>query len=292
MLSGSFVAIVTPMKADGAVDVTALKSLIDWHIEEGTDGIVIVGTTGESPTVDVEEHCALIRATVEHTARRIPIIAGTGGNSTREAIELTRYAKNVGADYSLSVVPYYNKPMQEGLYRHFRTIAEAVDLPMILYNVPSRTVADLANDTTLRLAEVPNIVGIKESTSNIDRVTDLLKRKPADFFVLSGDDSTALSYMMLGGRGVVSVTANIAPRAMHDMAAAALKGDYARAIEVNNRLFDLHKSLFVETNPIPVKWALHRMGRIEPGIRLPLTPLEERHHEPLTAALRAAGCLH
>jgi len=292
MLSGSLVAIVTPMLADGALDLPRLKSLIDWHVQEGTDGIVIVGTTGESPTVDVEEHCTLIRSAVEYAAGRVAVIAGTGGNSTREAIELTRFAKSVGASYSLSVVPYYNKPMQEGLYRHFKAIAESADIPTLLYNVPSRTVADLANDTIVRLAQIPNIVGIKEATSNIDRVTELLARKPGDFVVLSGDDSTALSYMMLGAKGVISVTANIAPRPMHDLCAAALKGDFAKAIELNNRLFPLHKSLFVESNPIPVKWALHRMGRIAEGIRLPLTPLDTRYHEALSAALRGAGCIN
>jgi len=292
MLSGSLVAIVTPMLADGALDLPRLKSLVDWHVQEGTDGIVIVGTTGESPTVDVDEHCTLIRSAVEYAAGRIPVIAGTGGNSTKEAIELTRYAKSVGAQYSLSVVPYYNKPMQEGLYRHFRAIAEAVDIPLLLYNVPSRTVADLANDTIVRLAEVPNIVGIKEATSNAERVTELIARKPASFVVLSGDDSTALPYMMLGARGVISVTANIVPRAMHDLCAAALKADFPAAIDINNRLFPLHKSLFVESNPIPVKWALHRMGRIAEGIRLPLTPLDSRHHEALATALRGAGCIN
>jgi len=292
MLSGSLVAIVTPMLADGALDLPRLKSLIDWHVQEGTDGIVIVGTTGESPTVDVEEHCTLIRSAVEYAAGRVPVIAGTGGNSTREAIELTRFAKSVGASYSLSVVPYYNKPMQEGLYRHFKAIAESTDIPTLLYNVPSRTVADLANDTIVRLAGIPNIVGIKEATSNVDRVTELLARKPRDFVVLSGDDSTALSYMMLGAKGVISVTANIAPRPMHDLCAAALKGDFARAIELNNRLFPLHKSLFLESNPIPVKWALNRMGRIAEGIRLPLTPLDSRYHEALSAALRDAGCIN
>jgi len=292
MLSGSLVAIVTPMHADGALDLPRLKSLIDWHVHEGTDGIVIVGTTGESPTVSVEEHCTLIKSAVEYAAGRVPVVAGTGGNSTHEAIELTRYAKSVGAQYSLSVVPYYNKPMQEGLYRHFRAIAEAVDLPMLLYNVPSRTVADLSNDTTLRLSAVPNIVGIKEATSNVDRATDLLARKPKDFVVLSGDDNTALPYMMLGARGVISVTANIAPRRMHDLCAAALEGDYDRAIGINNKLFPLHKSLFLESNPIPVKWALHRMGRIAEGIRLPLTPLDSRYHEVLSDALRTAGCIN
>jgi len=291
MLSGSLVAIVTPMLADGALDLPRLKSLIDWHVQEGTDGIVIVGTTGESPTVDVEEHCGLIKSAVEYAAGRIPVIAGTGGNSTKEAIELTRFAKKVGAKYSLSVVPYYNKPMQEGLYQHFRTIAEACDLPMILYNVPSRTVADLANDTVLRLAKVPGIVGIKEATSNVERVSDLLKRKPGDFLVFSGDDITALSYMMLGAHGVISVTANVAPRLVSDLCKAAAGGDYAKAIEINNRLMGLNKHLFLETNPIPVKWALARMGRIKPGIRLPLTPLDARHHETLAGTLREAGVL-
>ena len=260
MLSGSIVAIVTPMTADGAIDHPRLKGLIDWHVAEGTDGIVIVGTTGESPTVDVDEHIDLIA--------------------------------KAGANYSLSVVPYYNKPMQEGLYRHFKSIAESSDLPMLLYNVPSRTVADLANDTIVRLAEVPNIVGIKEATSNAERVTDLIARKPDDFVVLSGDDSTALPYMMLGAKGVISVTANIAPRTLHDLCAAALKGDFARAIEINNALIPLNKSLFVETNPIPVKWALNRMGRIDVGIRLPLTPLDSRYHEAVATALRGAGCIN
>jgi 4-hydroxy-tetrahydrodipicolinate synthase len=236
MLSGSLVAIVTPMLADGALDLPSLKSLIDWHVQEGTDGIVIVGTTGESPTVDVDEHAGLIKSAVEFAAGRIPVIAGTGGNSTKEAIELTKHAKKVGAQYSLSVVPYYNKPMQEGLYQHFRAIAEACDLPMILYNVPSRTIADLANDTILRLAQVPGIVGIKEATSNIERVSDLLKRKPKDFIVFSGDDITALSYIMLGARGVISVTANVAPRPVHEMCVAGTGGDFNRAIDINNHL--------------------------------------------------------
>ena len=291
MLSGSIVAIVTPMTADGALDFPRLKSLIDWHVAEGTDGIGIVGTTGESPTVDVTEHCQLIEKAIEFAAGRVPVIAGTGGNSTREAIELTRFAAKAGADYALSVVPYYNKPTQEGLYRHFRAIAEAADIPVILYNVPSRTVADLANDTVLRLAQVPRIVGIKESTSNIERVTDLMMRMPKGFMVFSGNDDAALAYTMLGANGVVSVTANVAPRAMHEMIVAARSGDFARAIGINNRLLPLHRHLFVETNPIPVKWALHRMGRIAEGLRLPLTPLSPQHHETVAAALTAAGCL-
>ncbi|HTS84884.1 MAG TPA: 4-hydroxy-tetrahydrodipicolinate synthase [Usitatibacter sp.] len=291
MLSGSLVAIVTPMLADGALDLPRLKSLIDWHVAEGTDGIVIVGTTGESPTVDVEEHCQLIEAAVKFTAGRVPVIAGTGGNSTREAIELTRFAKNAGANYSLSVVPYYNKPMQEGLYRHYKAIAEATDLPVILYNVPGRTVADLANDTVVRLSEVPNIVGIKEATSSIDRVSDLMKRVRKDFLVFSGDDVTALSYMLMGAHGVISVTANVAPRLMHELCAAALAGKDREAIAINNRLLGLHKNLFLESNPIPVKWALNRMGRIAEGIRLPLTPFAAPHHAALTASMREAGCI-
>ena len=291
MLSGSIVAIVTPMTADGALDLPALKSLVDWHVAEGTDGIVIVGTTGESPTVDYDEHCKLIESAISFAAGRVPVIAGAGGNSTREAIELTRFAKKAGADYVLSVVPYYNKPTQEGLYRHFRAIAESSDIRVILYNVPSRTVADLGNDTVLRLAEVPNIVGLKESTSNIERVTDLMARMPKEFLVFSGNDDAALAYMLLGAHGVISVTANVAPRPMHEMSVAARKGDAARAIEINNRLLPLHKHLFVEANPIPVKWGLHRMGRIAEGIRLPLTPLSPQHHELVAGALRAGGCL-
>ena len=291
MLSGSLVAIVTPMLADGALDLPRLKSLIDWHVAEGTDGIVIVGTTGESPTVDVGEHCKLIECAVEFAAGRVPVIAGTGGNSTREAIELTRFASKAGAKYSLSVVPYYNKPTQEGLYRHFKAIAESADIPLILYNVPSRTVADLQNDTVIRLAEVANIVGIKEATSSIDRVTDLMKRAPRGFLVFSGDDATALSYILLGAHGVISVTANVAPRLMHELCAAARAGQAAQAIAINNRLLGLHKNLFLESNPIPVKWALVRMGRIAEGIRLPLTPFTRPHHETLAASLREAGCI-
>jgi 4-hydroxy-tetrahydrodipicolinate synthase len=291
MLSGSLVAIVTPMLADGALDLARLKSLIDWHVAEGTDGIVIVGTTGESPTVDVAEHCKLIESAVQFAAGRVPVVAGTGGNSTREAIELTKFAKKAGADYSLSVVPYYNKPMQEGLYRHFKAIAESSEIPIILYNVPSRTVADLQNDTVVRLSLVPNIVGIKEATSNVERVTDLMKRVRRDFLVFSGDDATALSYILLGAHGVISVTANVAPRLMHELCAAALAGKAREAIAINNRLLGLHKNLFLETNPIPVKWALTRMGRIAEGIRLPLTPFTAPHHETLAASLREAGCI-
>jgi 4-hydroxy-tetrahydrodipicolinate synthase len=280
------------MSADGALDLARLKSLIEWHVSEGTDGLVIVGTTGESPTVDVSEHCRLIESAIEFAGGRVPVIAGAGGNSTREAIELTRFAERAGADYVLSVVPYYNKPMQDGLYQHFKAIAEATDVPVILYNVPSRTVADLHNDTVVRLAGVKNIVGIKESTSNIERITDLMMRVPDDFLVFSGNDDAALAYVLLGADGVISVTANVAPRLMHDMCVAAKRGENAKAIEINNRLLGLHQHLFVETNPIPVKWALTRMGRIAEGIRLPLTPLAPHHHETVAAALRGAGCLN
>ena len=291
MLSGSLVAIVTPMLADGALDLPRLKSLIDWHVAEGTDGIVIVGTTGESPTVDVAEHCKLIESAVQFAAGRVPVIAGTGGNATREAIELTRFAKKAGANYCLSVVPYYNKPTQEGLYRHFKAIAESADIPLILYNVPGRTVADLQNDTVIRLSQVPNIVGIKEATGSVERVQDLMKRMRKGFLVFSGDDVTALSYILLGAHGVISVTANVAPRLMHDLCAAARAGKAAEAVGINNRLLGLHKNLFLESNPIPVKWALNRMGRVAEGIRLPLTPFTAPHHETLAASLREAGCI-
>ncbi len=288
-LTGSLVAIVTPMHEDGSLDLDAFRKLIDWHINEGTDGIVVVGTTGESPTVDFDEHHVLIKTAVEHANRRIPIIAGTGANSTREAIELAAYARQAGADMSLSVVPYYNKPTQEGLYRHFRAIAEAVDIPQIVYNVPGRTVADLHNETMLRLAQVPNIVGLKDATANIERGSDLLRQLPANIAVYSGDDATGIALMLLGGRGVISVTANVAPRLMHEMCAAALKPDPARARELNNRLLGLHRNLFVEANPIPVKWAVGRMKLIKSGIRLPLTPLSENYFETVTAAMLQAG---
>lgn len=289
MLTGSLVAIVTPMLPDGALDFARLKSLIEWHIAEGTEGIVIVGTTGESPTVDFDEHRTLIKAAVEYAAKRLPVIAGTGGNSTKEAIQLTEFAKLAGADYALSVVPYYNKPTQEGQYRHFRAIAESTDLPIILYNVPGRTVADLSNDTTLRLAEIPNVVGIKDATASMARGADLLKRAQKDFGIYSGEDVSTLPLLFLGAHGTISVTANIAPRLMRDMCAAALKGDRAKAIEINNRLLGLHSQLFLESNPIPVKWALHRMGLIESGIRLPLTPFDAKFHGLLLEAMQAAG---
>lgn len=289
MITGSIVAIVTPMHEDGSLDLPRLRSLIDFHVTEGTDGIVIVGTSGESPTVSYEEHCELIRVAVEHAAGRIPVIAGTGANSTSEAIELTGYAKKAGAVASLSVVPYYNRPTQEGLYRHFRAIAEAVDLPIILYNVPGRTVADMSNDTVLRLAEVPGIVGIKDATGNLERGADLIQRAPKDFALYSGDDATTVAFILLGGHGCISVTANVAPRLMHEMCIAALQGDLARAREIHFRLLGLHRNLFLEANPIPVKWAVARMGLIESGLRLPLTPFAEPFHERLCAAMAAAG---
>ncbi len=288
-LQGSLVAIVTPMQEDGTLDLEAFRRLIDWHIKEGTDGIVVVGTTGESPTVDFDEHSLLIKTAVEHAAKRVPVIAGTGANSTSEAIELAAYARKAGADQSLSVVPYYNKPTQEGLYRHFKAIAEAVDLPHILYNVPGRTVADLQNDTVLRLAQIPNIVAIKDATASLERGSDLIRRKPRDFRVYSGEDSTGLPLILVGGHGVISVTANVAPRLMHEMCAAALAGDVAKARELNNRLLPLHRNLFLEANPIPVKWAVQQMGLIKGGIRLPLTPLSAACHEQVREAMRHAG---
>src|SRR5918997_1040206 len=289
MITGSLVAIVTPMHEDGRLDLGTFKKLIDWHVAEGTDGIVAVGTTGESPTVNFDEHKELIRIAVQHSRGRIPIIAGTGGNSTAEAMELTEAAKENGATACLSVVPYYNKPTQEGMYRHFRKIAETVDLPMIVYNVPGRTVADLQNDTVLRLAQVPGIIGIKDATANIERGSDLIKRAPRNFAIYSGEDATALALVLLGGHGVISVTANVAPKLMHQMCAAALVGDVKHAREINLRLFALHQRLFVEANPIPVKWALAEMGMIERGLRLPLAPLSEKLHAAVREALHEAG---
>jgi 4-hydroxy-tetrahydrodipicolinate synthase len=291
MIKGSLVAIVSPMRDDGSLDYDAYRRLIEWHIAEGTNGIVAVGTTGESPTVDHEEHCELIRVAVETVRGRVPVIAGTGGNSTTEAIELTAYAKGVGADATLQVVPYYNKPTQEGLYQHFRKVAESVDLPVILYNVPGRTVADLSTETTLRLAQVPGIVGLKDATGDLARASDLLKRAPKPFAVYSGNDDTALALMLLGGHGVISVTANLAPRLMAELCKAALAGDLSGARALNNRLLPLHLKLFVEPNPIPVKWALARMGRIAGGIRLPLVPLAEANRPVVEAALRELGLL-
>ena len=291
MIKGSIVAIVTPMNADGSLDFEGLNQLIDWHIAEGTDSIVIAGTTGESATVSVEEHCALIKATVAHAKGRIPIIAGAGANSTAEAIKLTRFAKEAGADATLQVVPYYNRPTQEGMYQHFKAIAEAVDLPVILYNVPGRTVADMSNDTILRLAQIPNIVGVKDATGNIGRGYDLLRLAPKSFAVYSGDDPTAMALMLAGGAGNISVTANVAPRDMADMCEAAIAGNIAKAVELNNKMFPLHQKLFIEPNPVPVKWALAEMGKMPAGIRLPLVPLADDCHEAVRAALREAGVL-
>jgi 4-hydroxy-tetrahydrodipicolinate synthase len=286
-ITGSIVALVTPMHEDGSVDYPALRKLIDWHIDEGTDCIGVVGTTGESPTVNVDEHCEIIRVSVEQAAKRVPIMAGCGANSTAEAIELTRFAKKVGADCQLQVVPYYNKPTQEGQYLHFKAIAEAVDLPMVLYNVPGRSVADMAHDTVLRLAQVAGIVGIKEATGNIERAQWLIREAPKNFAIYSGDDPTAVALMLCGGHGNVSVTANVAPRLMHELCMAAIAGDTKRAIEIQFKLLPLHKGLFVEANPIPVKWAMAHMGLCGPTLRLPMTPLTAANEGTVLQALRA-----
>ena len=291
-ITGSIVALVTPMFEDGSVDYPTLRKLIDWHIAEGTDCIGVVGTTGESPTVNVEEHCEIIRVSVEQAKGRVPIMAGCGANSTAEAIELTRFAKKVGADCQLQVVPYYNKPTQEGQYRHFKAIAEAVgDLPMVLYNVPGRTVADMAHDTVLRLAQVPGIIGIKEATGNIERAQWLIRDVPAGFAVYSGDDPTAVALMLCGGQGNVSVTANIAPRLMHELCMAAIAGDARGAMEIQRRLLPVHRHLFVEANPIPLKWAMARMGLCQGTMRLPMTPLAASNEAVVEGALRASGLL-
>jgi len=289
MIKGSIVAIVSPMLDDGTIDWDGYRALIDWHVQSGTSAIVAVGTTGESPTVDHEENCRLIEVAVEHAAGRIPIIAGTGSNSTREALELTRFASRVGASASLQVVPYYNRPTQEGLVQHFARVAEEGGLPVILYNVPGRTVADLANDTVLRLARVPGIVGLKDATGDIARGGALLAQLPEDFAVYSGNDDSALALMAMGGVGVISVTANVAPAEVALMCQHALANRWPEALALHRRLLPLHLNLFVEANPIPVKWALQRMGRTSPGIRLPLTPLSERHHAAVLEALRAGG---
>ncbi|UXY17167.1 4-hydroxy-tetrahydrodipicolinate synthase [Chitiniphilus purpureus] len=291
MLTGSLVAIVTPMFDDGSLDFASLRKLVDWHIAEGTQGIVAVGTTGESPTVDVDEHVEIIRMVVEQAAGRVPVIAGTGANSTREAVHLSRRAADVGARYGLSVVPYYNKPTQNGLFQHFKAIAESVDLPTLLYNVPGRTVADLSNDTVLRLAELPGIVGIKDATGNMERAADLVRRAPRDFLLYSGDDASALPFLLLGGHGVISVTANVAPGRMQSMCAAALSGHIAAARELNDTLQGLHRQLFIEANPIPVKWALEQMGRVGAGIRLPLTRLSGDAQAAVRQAMQMAGAL-
>jgi len=288
---GSIVALVTPMHEDGSVDYDALKALIDWHIAEGTDCIGVVGTTGESATVDVEEHCEIIRVAVEHAKGRVPILAGAGANSTAEAISLSKYAKEVGADCTLQVVPYYNKPSQEGIYRHFRAIAEAVDIPVMLYNVPGRTVADMQPETVLRLTEVPGIFGIKEATGSIERAAWLLKQVPSSFSVYSGDDSTAIALMLLGGKGNVSVTANVAPRLMHELCMAAIAGDIAKAREIHFRLLPLHKQLFCESSPAPTKWALSQMGRCRNVLRLPIVELSAAGQATVGQALRESGIL-
>jgi len=288
MLQGSMVAIVTPMFDDGSLDLDALRKLIDWHIDAGTDGIVVVGTTGESPTVDVDEHCLLIKTTVEQVAGRVPVIAGTGANSTREAIELTKNAKELGANACLLVAPYYNKPTQEGLYQHFAAIAAAVDIPQILYNVPGRTGCDISNDTVIRLSAIANIVGIKDATGGIERGTDLLLRVPEDFAIYSGDDATGMALMLLGAKGVISVTANVAPKLMREMCVAAMAGNVAKACEINAKLFGLHQKLFVEANPIPTKWVLQQMGLIQSGIRLPMVNCSAQFHDVLRLAMKSA----
>ena len=290
-ITGSIVALVTPMHEDGSVDYPALRRLIDWQIAEGTDCIGVVGTTGESPTVSIEENCEIIRVAAEHAAGRVPIMAGTGANATSEAIELTRFARDVGASCHLSVVPYYNRPSQEGIYQHFKAIAEAVDLPMVLYNVPGRTVADMLPETTLRLAALPGVVGVKEATGNIERAAWLIKHVPAGFSVYSGDDGTAVALMLLGGQGNVSVTANIAPRQMHEMCMAAIEGQVRRAREIHLRLLSLHKQLFCEPSPAPAKWALKRLGQCSDTVRLPIVPLTAAGQAAVEAALRDAGLI-
>jgi 4-hydroxy-tetrahydrodipicolinate synthase len=290
-ITGSIVALATPLHEDGSVDYPTLRKLVDWHIAEGTDCIGVVGTTGESPTVSVEEHCEIIRVSVEQAKGKVPVMAGCGANSTAEAIELARFAKTVGADCQLQVVPYYNKPTQEGQYRHFKAIAEAVDLPMVLYNVPGRTVADMLHATVLRLAQVPGIVGIKEATGNIERAQWLIKEAPAGFAVYSGDDPTAVALMLCGGQGNISVTANVAPRLMHELCIAAIAGDARNAMKIQLQLLPLHKHLFVEANPIPVKWAMARMGLCGGTLRLPMTPLEPANEATVENALRVCGLI-
>jgi len=291
IFQGSMVALITPMHPDGTLDVQAFRGLIDWHVQEGTDALVVVGTSGESPTVTMDEHAELIHLAVTHAAGRIPVIAGVGGNSTAEAIHLAQHAKDVGAQAGLSVVPYYNKPSQEGLYQHFRTIAEAVDLPTLLYNVPGRTVADLAHETVVRLAQVPGIIGIKEASGDVARANLLLRDVPDNFLVLSGDDATAAALMLLGGKGNISVTANVAPRLMHALCAAALAGDVGLTQQLNRKLAALNKLLFIEANPIPVKWAVAQLGLTALGYRLPLTPLSAQYHDVVRNALKDAGLL-
>jgi len=289
LITGSIVALVTPMHEDGRIDFDALRRLVDWHVAEGTQCIGAVGTTGESPTVSVEEHCEVIRIAVEHAAGRIPVMAGAGGNSTAEAIELSRFALKVGADCTLSVVPYYNRPSQEGIYQHFRAIAEAVDIPMVLYNVPGRTVADMLPETALRLAQVPGVVGIKEASGSIERACWLIKQAPKGFSIYSGDDGTAVALMLLGGHGNVSVTANVAPRAMQALCVAALSGDAREAARLQLQLMPLHRALFIEPSPAATKWALARLGRCGPGIRLPILPLTAAGQAAVLTAMQDAG---
>ncbi len=290
-IKGSIVALITPMREDGSVDYDTLRALMDWHIAEGTDCIGVVGTTGESPTVSVEEHCEIIRVAVEHARGRVPVMAGTGGNSTREAIELSLHARKVGANCTLSVVPYYNKPSQEGIYQHFKAIAEAVDIPTVLYNVPGRTVADMLPETTLRAAQLPGVVAIKEASGNIERAAWLIKHAPAGFSIYSGDDPTAVTLMLLGGHGNVSVTANVAPRLMHEMCVAAMAGQVHGAVAIHMKLLALHKQLFCEPSPAPTKWALTQMGRCKNSLRLPLLPLTPAGQAAVGAAMREAGLL-
>jgi 4-hydroxy-tetrahydrodipicolinate synthase len=291
MFHGSMVALVTPMNEDGSLDVTALRRLVNFHIENGTDAIVAVGTTGESPTLDMDEHCEVLRLTCEFAQKRIPVIAGTGANSTTEAIELTRCAEKAGADACLLVTPYYNKPTQEGLYRHHRAIAEAVPIAQILYNVPGRTACDMLPETVERLSKIPNIIGIKEATGNLDRAREILKRCGSGFDLFSGDDATALDCILLGAKGDISVTANVAPKLMHEMCTLARAGKEKEARAINDKLVGLHQHLFIEANPIPVKWALKEMGLVKAGIRLPLTELSPPHHDTVRQAMRTAGVL-
>lgn len=291
MITGSMVALVTPMFEDGSLDLETYRQLIEWHIDEGTDALVVVGTTGESPTVDVAEHCELIRLAVEVANGRIPVVAGTGGNSTSEAIELTEYARKVGAQASLQVVPYYNKPTQEGMVQHFKKVAETVGLPIILYNVPGRTVADMQPETVTRLAQLPNIVGIKEATGNLERAAVLLRDCPDTFAVYSGDDATAVHLMLMGGKGNISVTANVVPKAMHTLCQLAMEGNAKAAHALNLQLLSLHQAMFCQANPIPVKYALARMGKMPPGIRLPLTQLSHPETQRVDAQLALHGLL-
>lgn len=292
MFSGSMVALVTPMREDGSLDYDSLQKLVDFHVENGTDAIVAVGTTGESATLSVSEHTDVIRAVVNYAAGRIPVIAGTGANATSEAIELSQAAKALGVDAVLLVTPYYNRPTQEGLYLHFKTIAEAVDIPQIIYNVPSRTACDIQPETVGRLAQLPNVIGIKEATGDVRRVQFIKDLTGPDFELYTGEDANTADFILAGGQGVISVTANVVPQAMHDMCMAALEGDAERTAEINDLLAPLHQNLFVESNPIPVKWALHQMGMMPGGIRLPMTVLSEQYHQPVRDALTAAGVLN